>query len=234
MGVWHVISIFTNPLFFPSIARTVTETFKLLTEGPLITYFIATISRIVTGWMIGAAAGILVGWMIGFSKITRRIIEPYINFFRGLPPIVWVSLFVIWFGYGEIPRIMLVAYGSFFVVVVSTIDAVLRVEQDRVRAAQCLGASDWGVDIHVKIPSSVPGVFTGARVALGVACMTIVAVEMLIASSGLGYMIWVSRLYIRPEWVFAGIIFLGVLTFGLDFIFKNLGGRVLRKYGAVK
>lgn len=229
--VWQIVGFFSPDLFFPTILETIRGALELTRDGTLPNYILITTYRVFIGWVIGTSGAIIIGWTLGYFPTWRSILEPYINFLRGLPPIVWISLVVIWFGFGTISRLSLVAYGVFFVVIVDSIDAVLDVDEARIRAAKSLGASDLETHMYVRIPSSVPEVFTAARVGLGIAAQVIVAVEILISSSGLGYLVWISRTYLRPDWVFTGVIALGFIAYGLNFLFLKAGGRVLKRYG---
>lgn len=228
--VWQIMSYFVPPLFLPSVPRTAAGMLKLIQDGTLPSFMAITTLRILAGWLIGSLAGVLVGWTLGYSVTLRNLFEPYINFFRGLPPIIWISLVVIWFGYGTIARISLVAYGTFFVVVIDALDSIVDIQEEKVRAARSLGASELETHLYVRIPNSIPEVFTALRVGLGIAAMSIVAVEMLISSSGIGYLVWTARTYLKPEWVFTGIIALGFIAYGLNYTFRIAGRRFLSRY----
>lgn len=229
--IWQIASLFTSPTFLASPIRTVFGILELVRDGTLQNYVAITTARILAGWSIGSTLAIAVGWTLGYSTVLRRIFEPYINFFRGLPPIIWISLVVIWFGYGPLSRISLVAYGVFAVVILDSIDSVMNVETERVRAARSLGASPWEAHLHVRIPSSIPEVFTAIRVGLGIGAMSIVAIEMLISSSGIGYLVWIARTYLKPEWVFAGVITLGTITWIMNYLLQKAGVYFLGRYG---
>jgi NitT/TauT family transport system permease protein len=229
--IWQIVGFVSPDLFFPTIGETIRGAIELIEDGTLPDYMVVTTYRVVVGWVIGSTGAILVGWTLGYFPTWRAIFEPYINFLRGLPPIVWISLVVIWFGFGTVSRLSLVAYGVFFVVVVDSIDAILDVDEARVRAAKSLGASDLQTHLYVRIPSSVSEVFTATRVGLGIAAQVIVAVEILISPNGLGHLVWISRTYLRPDWVFTGVIALGFIAFGLNFLLLKVGGRALHRYG---
>ncbi len=227
---WTIIASITNPLFMPSVMRTLEGLYEMIERGILFSYGGITLARVIAGWLIGCAIGIPLGWIVGNSKVVERLINPYIDFFRFVPPIVWVTVIVIWFGFGEISRVLLVAYTAAFIVVINTIIGVHQVEEEKIRAAKSLGANKIQLFTHVKIPASIPHVYSGMLVALGGAFMTIVAAEMLTASSGIGYLIWTQRLYFRLDWVFAGILLLGFLGLLTDIAFKRIGRFALKKY----
>lgn len=231
--VWELLSRGT-PLFLPGILETIEGGYELLARGDLFPYIGSTVYRILAGWVIGCAMGIPVGWAIGNWKALERITNPYINFFRFLPPIVWVTVFLIWFGYNDVTRIGLVAYATFVIVVIHSIVAIHEIPDMMLRAAGSLGAKGRRLFFRIKIPATIPHVFTGMRVAMGNAFMTIVAVEMLTASSGLGYMIWHARLYFRLEFAFICIALLGLFGFFTDLLMRKLGHKSLRKYGVIQ
>jgi len=228
---WQVAAIFTSPTFLPSPVQTLSGIIGLIQEGTLQSYMLITSARVFAGWLVGSVAAIAIGWTLGYSQIARKILEPYINFFRGLPAIIWISVAIIWLGYGPVTRVVLVAYAVCAVIVVDALDSVLNVEEARIRAARSMGASPMEAHLYVRIPSSIPEVFTAMRVGLGISAMTIVAVEMLISSSGIGYLVWIARTYLRPEWVFAGVIGLGLITYIFNFILQWLGRRYLGRFG---
>jgi len=90
----------------------------MIERGILFSYGGITLARVIAGWLIGCAIGIPLGWIVGNSKVVDRLVSPYIDFFRFVPPIVWVTVIVIWFGFGEITRVLLVAYTAAFIVVI--------------------------------------------------------------------------------------------------------------------
>lgn len=230
--VWELLSEAT-PLFLPGVLETLKGGYTMLARGDLIPYIGITVYRVIVGWGIGCAIGIPVGWAIGNWKKLEKITAPYVNFFRFLPPIVWVTVFLIWFGYNDITRIGLVAYSTFMIVVIHSIVAIHEIPKMMLHAAESLGAKGRRLFFRIKMPASIPHIFTGARVAMGTSFMTIVAVEMLTASSGLGYMIWSARLYFRMDFAFICIALLGLFGFFVDLLMRKFANKVLRKYGVV-
>ncbi|MCW2641192.1 MAG: nitrate transporter permease, partial [Dactylosporangium sp.] len=122
---------------------------------------------------------------------------------------------------------------SVFVVTLNTIAGVLSINESKLRAAASLGANRWQVLRSIVLPATVPHIVTGARLAMGNSFLTIVSAEIVAADVGLGALIWKSRNYGRIDWVFVGIITLGVLGFVYDRILRLLASRLLRRY-AVK
>ncbi len=230
LAIWQGAALLT-PFFVPSAWPTLKAMLELASNGQLIDYAKVTLYRILVGWIIGVAFGIPVGWFIAQSEIFKRIVDPYINFFRFIPPIIWVTVLLVWFGYNDTTRFMLVAYATFMICVIHGTVGMVAIPTEKIRAAQNLGVKGWELFRRVKIPASLPEVFTGMRVAMTNAFMTIIAVEMLTASSGLGYLAWTSRLYLRLDYVFVSIIILGFMGLLTDLAFRAISRKYFRRFG---
>ena len=229
--VWELLSRQTNPVFLPSPWVTLTSVGELWDDGTLWQSVAASSGRILTGWSLGLVIGIPVGILMGTFPFIRRLLDPYIEFFRFIPPIAFVTLAVIWLGPGEASKVALILYTTIFIVMLNVIAGVLSVSELRLRAAASLGAGRLATLWTVIMPSTVPYMVTGARIAMGNSFLTIVSAEIVAAQQGLGSLIWTSRNYGRTEWVFVGIILLGALGFLFDRIVRVVAGRLLRRYG---
>lgn len=227
---WQVASYFT-PIFLPGIIKTIKGGIEIAEEGTLTNYIGVSLFRIMTGWLLGCGIGIPLGWIIGHSDRFELFTDPYINFLRFLPPITWVTVLLVWFGYNDVTRIGLVMYSAIMVTVINSTAGIKNVDKIRIRAGKSIGLEGRELLTKVKIPSAMAETYTGMRVAMGNAFMTIVAVEMLAADSGLGYEIWHSRLFMRLDFAFICIFFLGTLGFAMDRLLRWMGAKALRKYG---
>jgi NitT/TauT family transport system permease protein len=221
---------FVDPLFLPTPTAVVAGAGEMLADGTLITSVLVSLARILAGWLTGSAIAIPIGLLVGSSKTARAVVDPFIHFFRFVPAIALVTLFIVWFGVGEASKVLLIAYATAFTVMVNTASGVGAIPVDKLDAARCLGASSHQVFRHVVIPAAVPSMYVGMRLALASSFLVIVAAEMLAAESGLGYMIWTSRLYFRIDWMFAAIVVLGLLGFAADRVWKLIGETVLKAY----
>jgi NitT/TauT family transport system permease protein len=153
---------------------------------------------------------------MGRFAMFRQLLDPYIEFFRFIPPIAFVTLAVIWLGPGETAKVALIFYTTVFIVTLNTIAGVQAVSPLRLRAAASLGAGPLQMLTTVILPSTVPFMVTGARIAMGNSFLTVVSAEIVSAQDGLGALIWTARNYSRTEWVFVGIIALGLLGYVFD------------------
>ncbi len=229
--LWEALSRTLNPIFLPSPVLTWHAARELWDDGTLWSSIVASAQRILIGWSLGLVVGIPVGILMGYSKWVRRVFEPYIEFFRFVPPIAFVSLAIIWMGPGESSKVALIFYTTVFIVILNMIAGVLSVNELRLRAAASLGAGPLRIVTTVLVPSTVPYMVTGARLAMGNSFLTIVSAEMVAAQVGLGALIWSARNFARTEWVFVGIIVLGLLGFVFDRILRFVAQRLFRRYG---
>ncbi|WP_020134922.1 ABC transporter permease [Streptomyces sp. 351MFTsu5.1] len=232
IGVWQLVAMKYGSSLVASPRETLSAARELASDGTLGNSVIASSRRILIGWGLGVVVGAPVGLLIGQIRIVRQLLEPYIEFFRFIPPVAFVTLAVVWLGIGETSKVVLIFYTAVFIVTLNTSAGVMAVNENKLRAAASLGASRRQILQRVVLPSTVPYILTGARLAMGNSFLTIVSAEIVAAQVGLGSLIWTSRNYGRIDWVFVGIITLGVLGLVYDRILRLVAMRVLHKYGA--
>ena len=229
--IWGVGALFYTDDFLPNPLVTLDGAKTLITSGTLWTDIIVSMGRVLKGWSLGLLFAIPVGLCVGNFKVISYVFEPFLNFFRFVPAIGFITLFLLWFGVGETSKVALIFYAVIFPVMVNTIAGVRSVDYSLVEAAESMGASKRRTFFTVVVPSAVPNIFTGARLGLSGAIICIVAAEMLAASEGLGYLIYTSRLYYRTDWIFAGIFTLGLIGFLADKLLRFLGKKFLYRFG---
>jgi len=229
--LWWLFSALLGPYVMPSPWATVLAIGDLAERGTLFAAIGSSLMRILSGWAIGLVVGAPIGILMGRIRIIRNFLDPYVEILRFIPAIALVTVMVVWFGIGEESKIALIVYTSVFVVVISTTDATLRISNDKVLAARSLGAGGVQVLWTVVLPSAVPGIITGARLAMANSFLTIVSAEMVAARTGLGTIIWTSYSFGRIDWIFAGIVTLGVLGFLCDRIIRILSTSLLSRFG---
>lgn len=216
--------------FLPAPTDVVAAAVKLIQDGTYFTAVLTSLQRIALGWAIGSAIAIPIGLLAGSSLVGRAVLDPFIHFFRFIPAIALISLVIIWLGVGEESKLALIGYATAFTVTVNVAVGAASITADKLNAVRCLGATRSQLFFNVVVPASVPAMFTGMRLAMAQAFLVIVAVEALAASSGLGYLIWNSRLYFRTDWAMVGIVSLGLLGFLCDRLWRLLGRTALRRF----
>jgi len=177
--------------------------------------------RVVAGFFFGALLGIPLGYAMGLSNWFRGWFEPIVEFMRPVPPLALIPLVIIWFGIGETGKIILLFLASLWIMAISARAGVSGVNISKVHAAYSLGASKFQIMRHVIMPNSLPEIFTGARVAMGVCWGTVVAAELVAASEGAGMMIMVASKFQLTDIVLMGIILIGVIGFGIDILMRR-------------
>ncbi|GAA0514979.1 ABC transporter permease [Paractinoplanes deccanensis] len=231
LAVWTAVAWWYGSALVASPAETLRAGIDLAKDGSLGESVLASTRRILLGWALGVVVGGPIGILMGRVPAIRRLLDPYIEFFRFIPPIAFVTLAIVWFGIGEMSKIVLIFYTSVFIVTINTIAGVLAIEESKLRAAASLGANRWQLLHAVVLPAAIPYIVTGARLAMGNSFLTIVSAEIVAADTGIGAMIWQSRNYGRIDWIFVGIIALGLLGFVCDRLIRIGAGRLLRRYG---
>lgn len=230
---WQIAAWFTSPDFLPGPADTVRGALELAQDGSLATSVAVSAGRVLVGWTLGSLLAIPIGLVMGRVNWVRALAEPFLNFVRFVPPIALVTLFLLWFGIGEASKVALILYATLFTVVLNTLTGVLSIPEDRIRSARIMGAQEVQVLVHVVIPTVVPYIFTGVRLAMGTSFMAIIGAEMVAANEGVGFLIWNSRLYFKTDWIFVGLVTLGLMGFLADRGLSFLGKKFLSRYGVI-
>ena len=214
--LWQLLAGHFGSALIASPRETWEAGIALAEDGTLWESVRASSQRILLGWGLGLVVGAPVGLLMGRIRIVRELSEPYIEFFRFIPPIAFVTLAVIWFGLGDTSKIVLIFYTAVFIVTINTMAGAVATDENKLRAAASLGANRFQILHSVVLPSAIPYIVTGARLAMGNSFLTIVSAEIVAADHGLGALIWTSRNYGRIDWTFVGIITLGILGFSFD------------------
>jgi len=232
--LWWAVSLIAPPLFVPSPFAVISSLVGLWQSGELQTSVAISYMRILVGWVLGCLVAVPLGILAGRSRAISDAIQPFVNFFRFVPPIAFLSVALLWFGVGEWSKISLIIYTTIFSVFLTTMIGAANVPVVKVNAAQSLGANRWQVLRHVVVPSATPAIVTGARSAMGFAFMTVVAAEMVAAREGIGYLIYNSRVFAQTEQAFGGILVLGLMGFVADAALRlMLRGVTYRRHGSM-
>jgi NitT/TauT family transport system permease protein len=220
-ALWHLAAtVLVRSALFPPPLPVLERAAALIADGILQEQVGASLRRILQGFLIGSAAGIPIGLAIGSFRPVRALLEPWTEFFRFIPAVAMITVAVIWFGIGEESKVFLIAYTTVFVVIIATAAGVGAVGRDKIRAAQCLGATRLQVFRLVALPATVPYILTGMRLAMANSFVTIVAAELVASNDGLGKMLWDARLFMQIEDIFVALVALGLLGFATDRLFR--------------
>lgn len=202
---------FGVPQLFPSPRATAHTFWEILSDGTLVRDAWTSMLRIIIGFVIGSAIGALLGLLIGTFRIVREVLDPYVNFLRFISGVAWISIFIVWFGIGEVSKVVLIVYTTCFGVLLNTVAGVAAVSRNKLRVAQCFGANTAQTFFWVTLPATTRFILTGMRLSMANAFLVVVAAEMVQADSGLGFSIMAARQFLAPDIIFCGMITLGML-----------------------
>lgn len=194
-------------------------------------HLIASMQRIGVGVGFAVVLGPLVGFVMGSIEWLNTALEPYLNFLRSLPPLGYIGLLIVWFGIGNTSKYWLLFLAAFPPIVIATINGVRGVRQDSIHAARSMGASRWQVGRSVILPSTLPEVIGGIRIAVGFAWTTVVAAELNAGIPGIGGLAYVSGQQLQTALTIACIIVIGLAAVALDALIKHLGTLLVPWHG---
>ena len=224
VGLWGLASAYAivSPVFLPSPRQVAVALYNLVVTGfvdaTLAEHVGASLYRIFGALIASVVIGIPAGLAIGTSRLGRGILDPIVEFLRPLPPLAYLPLIIIWVGIGEASKITVIALAMLPSIILSTSAGVRGVSKDHVNAARSLGASKRQVLTEVILPSAVPSILTGIRIALGAGWTTLVAAELVAATSGIGFMIQSAAQFLVTDIVIAGIIVIALIAIVLEYV----------------
>ena len=224
IGAWHVAVRLSGTDIFPTPGQVLTGTVELAQKGVLLRYVVASLFRVSTGYILAVLVGIPFGLLLGWFGSAFKAFNPLIQLLRPISPIAWIPIAILWFGVSDLAPIFLIFLASLFPIVTSAIAAVQNIQLVYIRAARNFGLKGLALFQKVIFPAALPQILTGLRLALGVAWLVVVAAEMIAVNSGLGYLIIDARnAGKRYDLVVAGMVLIGLIGLGLDWLVRQLG-----------
>jgi taurine transport system permease protein len=202
--------------FFPGPVEVVRSFVSLTYKGILPAYLEDSLVRLVVGALAGMAIGIPLGILVGLSSRAHAVLWPVLLFFQAIGDIAWLPILLIWFGFGLTTMTFIIVYTVLFPVVLNTVLGVRSVPVDMYRAAQCLGASRLRILWEVVLPGALPNIITGLRNGLGYGWRALIAAEMIVGTSGIGFMMFDARRAGSVVEILLGMIVLGLLWYVVD------------------
>lgn len=225
-ALWITGSAFNwfNPHFIPSVTsvwkafrQTVNDGYK----GYSLLYHIgASMKRLFIAVALAFISAVSLGLLCGMNKVILAVLDPFIQFYRALPPLAYNTLIVLWLGIGDNSKIALLFLSAFAPIFIQTVFGTQQVPKDRINGAKSLGAGRATIFFKVLLPSALPDILTGLRTAIGVAYATLVAAEMVASASGIAWMVLDASKYIKYDVVYFGIIIMGAIAIAIDVLIR--------------
>lgn len=226
LGGWWAAShaALVPALFLPTPEAVAAQAVQVWTEGfvdaTLAQHLWASLGRVLLALLAAVLTAVPAGIALGLSPVARGILEPVIEFYRPIPPLAYLPLIVIWFGIGELSKVLLITLAVFAPIAIATAAGVRSVDPDRVNAARSLGATRGQVVRLVVLPSALPDILTGIRIGLGAGWSTLVAAELVAATRGLGFMVQSAAQFLVTDVVVLGILVIAAVAFALEILVR--------------
>jgi len=237
--LWYIATNYgwIKPIFLPSPQATYLQFYEYLTgianDRPLWEHFAASMLRVFSAFALGCVTAIPIGIAMGMSRVWKGIFDPPIELLRPLPPLAYLPLIIIWFGIGEVPKVLLIFLSCFAPLAMAARSGMRSASQEQMNAAYSMGASYGQVIRHVVLPAAMPEILVGMRVSIGFGWSTLVAAEMVAANVGLGQMVLNASNFLRTDIVVMGIIVIGSVAYLFDLLMRWVEDKVVPWRGKV-
>ena len=236
-AIWEIIAwtgVFPKRLF-PSLETVAVTFYELTLSGILPKHVAQTVLRLFSGFAVAAVIGVAAGILMGRSRRAEDILLPIVSILAPIPGLAYAPLFLLWFGIGNVPAVLLVGIVACFPVIFNTWTGVKAVKEIWLRSAQSMGADDRRMFRHVILPGALPYILTGLRLGLAQAWRILVALEMLVGVSwGLGWLIFGARELLNTDAMLAGIAAIGIIGIVLEkFVFQKIEDYTVIRWGMV-
>jgi taurine transport system permease protein len=228
LALWWLITAFgyIKPLFLPAPAAVVAQFVDVASDGfggsTLLEHALWSLYRVFAAFLLACVTAVPVGIAMGVNRVFRGIFDPPIEFYRPIPPLAYLPLIIIWFGIGDLGKVILIYLAVFAPLALNARAGVRSVSIEQIHAAYSLGATRLQVIRHVILPAALPEILTGMRIGIGFGWTTLVAAEMVAATAGLGFMVLNAAEFLRSDVVIMGIVVIGALAYLFDLLMRKV------------
>lgn len=235
-GLWQglVVSGLVSNFVLPS-PITVIDRFITLMGRPFAGFLLwehalSSLGRFMGGYLLAIAIGVPLGLMMGRFRLLDEIVSPLFEAYRYVAPLAWVPFAALWFGTGIGGPIMVIFTGAFAPCLVNAYRGAKLVDMHLIEAAQTLGASEFRIAREVLLPGSLPSIVAGLRISAGLGWQSLIGAELIVVSSGIGYVMTQGQMNLSPETVITAMLVIGLIGLMLDVILRGLETRVRSKW----
>ena len=226
-----------SPMMLPSPIKVFNTFIYKLSGGlnpegsSLISHILASLKIALGGYFVGVLIGVPLGIGMAWNEKFEMFAKPLFDIIRPIPALAWIPLMILWLGIGYSSKVGIIFFAAFISATVNTYAGIKSTNQVHLWVARTFGATRRQMLFKIAIPTALPSIFTGLRLALGSSWVALVAAEMLAATQGLGYMIQVARLLGRPDVIIVGMVTIGVIGFILSYGLERLQRKVIKRGG---
>ncbi|MEL6233766.1 MAG: ABC transporter permease [Pseudomonadota bacterium] len=211
----------------PTFSQCLDELARMWAQEDLLRHTGSTALFTLLGFLIGAALGAALGYLLGMSAFWEKVASPYILALQIAPKVAFAPLFIMWFGYNAMPKLLVTVLIVFFPVLVNVLQAMRTVDRDLVNLARAYNLSRWGIFLKIEMPSTLPNLMAGLRIAATLAVIGVTVGELVGGNTGLGYLISFGGGQANAAMVFNAIILLTLTGIALYAVIVRIETRVL-------
>lgn len=237
LGFWAFLarSGLVSPLFLPGPVA-VAERFATLTERPfaggtLPAHVASSLQRFLVGYLLAAAVGVPLGLTMGWSRLLDDIVTPIFDGLRFIAPIAWVPFAALWFGTGMGGPILIIFAGAFPPCLINAYRGARYIDARLLEAAEMLGTPGYRMIAEVLLPAALPSIVAGLRISAGLGWQSLVGAELIVASTGVGYMMVQAQGAVSTATVMVGMVAIGLVGVVIDVALRTLETRLRRHHG---
>ncbi|NQX67108.1 ABC transporter permease [Paenibacillus alba] len=230
LTVWQLVGSLhlVPPQLLPTPIQIIKAFIGLTRDGVLFDNLSVSMYRAVIGFVIGGGLGLLSGLLVGFFRKTEYTLDPTLQMIRTVPHLAIMPLFILWFGFGEFSKVLLIAKGAFFPLYLNTFLGIRGIDSKLFEVTRVLEFSRFKQITKLILPSAMPNILLGLRLSLGMAWLSLIVAELMGANSGVGYMISDARQFAQTDVVFVGIVIFALVGKLTDSLVRKLEDRLLR------
>lgn len=232
VSAWQAVDLlnsvvrFYNAMLFPSPLDIARRAAELWSTGTLQNHILASVTRVFIGVLMAFLPAVILGIGIARSRIVEVVFEPLIELIRPIPPLAVLPMFILWFGIGELSKLMFIAFAAFYIILTTVVLSAANIDVVLVRAARTLGINGWRFYREIVFPAISPDLFVGVRLGLSAGFVVIVASEFIAADVGLGYMINYARAFFRVSDMFVGALTIGLIGYSVNMVLVAIERRI--------
>ncbi|GHV78944.1 ABC transporter permease [Spirochaetia bacterium] len=201
---------------------------KQVSKGTLQKHIFVSLRRVLFGYALGGVLGIATGTLMGLFRLFERAMRFLIEIMRPIPIVAWVPVLILWSGIGERSKIIVIAIGTFWSVLLNVIDGIRHVDKKYLEVSTLFMKSRIEVIRKVVLPAATPSIFTGLRIGIGAAWLSVIGAELIAASSGLGFLISFSRELAQPAPMLVGVLTIGIIGWVINRLIQLAERHILK------
>lgn len=230
---WYLVTKYeiVSTALVPSPKKVLDSFINILKNGysgdSLWIHLGASFKRLFIALVLAIITGIPLGLLSGYYPKVRAIIDSIVEFYRPLPPLAYYTLLVLWLGIDNVSKVTLLYLAGFAPIYIACVSAVTKINQDYILSARTLGASQNKVFFKIVLPACLPEIFVGLRTAIGIEYTTLVAAEMVAATSGIGWLVLDASNFLKCDTMFVGILIMGITGIAIDMVLRFIENKIV-------